>query len=62
MKTVRFRNCDNCVRSISFWAVNKLGMELPAMAFGGTRPTLLDALNVCDRERPGNLSGDARPL
>ena len=33
--------------------------EGPAMAFGGTRPTLLDALNVCDRERPGNLSGDA---
>lgn len=33
--------------------------EGPAMAFGGTRPTLLDALNVCDRERPGSLSGDA---
>ena len=33
--------------------------EGPAMAFGGARPTLLDALNVCDRERPGNLSGDA---
>lgn len=33
--------------------------EGPAMAFGGTRPTLLDALNVCDREQPGSLSGDA---
>ena len=33
--------------------------EGPAVAFGGTLPTLLDALNVCDRERPRSLSGDA---
>lgn len=31
--------------------------EGPAMAFGGTLPTLLDALNVCDA--PESLSGDA---
>lgn len=34
--------------------------EGPACAFGGTRPTLLDALNVLDAETPGcPLSGDA---
>ena len=34
--------------------------EGPACAFGGTRPTLLDALNVLDADTPGcPLSGDA---
>ena len=34
--------------------------EGPACAFGGARPTLLDALNVLDAETPGSpLSGDA---